>query len=88
MFEFSSKTTISINTKFTEYDNDFINHPLDTSNWHHMACVYNGRKVSTYRDGAKIWEFFYDTPTVKNNAPCNAKEQNKQANHTDDRISN
>lgn len=68
-FQSATQSTISINTDFTEYDNDFANHRYETGKWFFYALVYDGKNVRAYINDNKIWEFPYDKRLEANNEP-------------------
>jgi len=65
----SPSSTISLNTKFTICDNDFLNHLFEPETWHFYCMTYNGYEVSTYMDGKKVFSYSFSQLLVKNNSP-------------------
>lgn len=63
------QSTISINTDFTEYDNNFSMHPFEFSKWNFYALTYDGHFVKVYLNNVNIWEFAYSKPLNKNSDP-------------------
>jgi hypothetical protein len=71
----SNQSTISINTEFTEYDNDYTSHLFQNEVWHFYALVYDGKFVRTYLDGNEIWKYPYENTLTPNDEPlCIAKD--------------
>ena len=68
-FQSASQSTISINTDFTEYDNDYFRHLFELGKWNFYALVYDGQAVRCYLNTMKIWEFTYNLPLHRNNDP-------------------
>lgn len=66
-----NKITISVNTEFTEFDNNFNNHVIEYGKWYFCAIVYDGNFVRMYLNGNKIWEFTYNGVFNNNNMPLN-----------------
>ena len=71
IFQSDKQSTVSVNTEFTEYDNDFNNHIIEHGKWYFYTLVYDGNFVKTYFNGNKIWEFAYNGSFNKNNVPLN-----------------
>jgi hypothetical protein len=68
-FQSAMQSTISINSDFTEYDNNFYKHVFEFGKWNFYALVYDGTTVRTYLDNNKIWEFPYSKSLVANVDP-------------------
>jgi hypothetical protein len=68
-FQSTIQSTISINTDFTEYDNDFSKHFLQYDKWNFYVLVYDGTNVRCYLNNNKIWEFPYTKSFSPNKAP-------------------
>lgn len=68
-FQSAIQSTISINTDFTEYDNNFSKHPFEFSKWNFYALAYDGNFVKAYLNNVKIWEFPYSKPLNINSEP-------------------
>lgn len=71
IFQSDKQSTVSVNTEFTENDNNFNNHIIEYGKWYFYALVYDGNFVKTYFNGNKIWEFAYNGTFNKNNVPLN-----------------
>jgi len=63
------QSTISINTDFTEYDNNFSNHSFEFNKWNFYVLVYDGSFVKTYLNSIKIWEYPYNKFFSQNTDP-------------------
>ncbi len=68
-FQGSSQSTISINTDFTEYDTDFLNHFFVKNKWNFYVVTYDGSKVRAYLNSHKMWEFPYHKTFYPNTSP-------------------
>lgn len=68
-FQSFQQSTVSVNTDFTEYDDQFATHPFEYDKWHQYVLVYNGAMVMAYLNGGKIWEFAYSRPLGANSSP-------------------
>jgi len=62
-------STISINTDFTENDNDFQNHLFEYGVWNFYSLVYDGKTVKTFLNTKEIWAFPYAKKLVPNKHP-------------------
>lgn len=71
IFQSNSQSTVSVNTEFTKYDNNYNNHIIEFDKWYFYSLVYNGDEVITYLDGVKIWEYNYTGIFNNNNMPLN-----------------
>ena len=60
------QSTVSINTEFTEYDNKFYFHVFPQNKWFFFALVYNGKEVSYFINGKKVWSYEYTGNLVAN----------------------
>lgn len=69
IFQSAYQSTISINTLFTEFDNNFTQHKFEFGKWSFYALVYDGSFVRTYLNNIKIWEFAYNNPLTPNTEP-------------------
>ena len=63
------QSTISINSDFTEMDDNFRSHLFEYDKWCFYSLVYNGNTVTTFLDGKEIWSFPYSKAFVVNNQP-------------------
>lgn len=71
IFQSDKQSTVSVNTEFTEFDNNFNNHVIEYGKWYFCAIVYDGNFVRMYFNGNKIWEFAYNGVFNNNNMPLN-----------------
>lgn len=65
-FQSAFQSTISINTDFTEYDNNFSKHLLTFDKWNFYALIYDGKFVKCYLNNIKIWEYAYNEALTPN----------------------
>lgn len=63
------QSTVSLNSEFTEYDDNFAQHPFPTGRWFFFALTYDGSAVRTYQDGAEVFSYPYQGPLVSNDLP-------------------
>jgi len=68
-FQSTLQSTISINTDFTEYDNNFLKHKFEFDIWNYYVLVYDGKFVKEYLNNVKIWEFPYNKSFYPNSDP-------------------
>ncbi len=71
IFQSDKQSTISVNTAFTEFDNNFNDHIIEYGKWYFYALVYDGNSIKTYFNGNKIWEYAYNGTFNNNNMPLN-----------------
>lgn len=65
----NTQSTVSINSEFTEYDNDYKNHLFIPGKWMFFSLTYDGKNVITYLNGKKTWEFPYLGKLYSNSSP-------------------
>lgn len=65
-FQGDKQSTISINTDFTEYDTDFINHLIEFDKWYFYCITYDGQHVNAYLNEQLIWKFPYNKELMAN----------------------
>jgi hypothetical protein len=68
-FQSQIQSTISVNTEFTEYDQQYASHQIIYDKWCHYVLVYDGTYVKAYINTKQIWEFPYHGNLNVNNAP-------------------
>jgi outer membrane protein OmpA-like peptidoglycan-associated protein len=71
VFQSDKQSTVSVNTEFTEFDNNFNNHLIEYGKWYFYTLVYDGSSVNTYLNGNKIWGFPYNGVFNNNKMPLN-----------------
>ena len=69
VFQSPLQSVVSINTAFTEYDDDYKQHLFKENEWFHFSLIYNGFFVETYLNGNLVWSFHYTGTLQKNNSP-------------------
>lgn len=67
----NNQSTISLNTEFTEYDDNYNKHRFEIGKWNFYTMVYNGQTVKTYLNNKKIWEFRFNGVFTPNDMPLN-----------------
>jgi len=65
----ATQSTISISSDFTEFDNNYLNHPFSIGKWSFYAMVYDGTNVRTYFNGREVWIFPYRKSFRANDMP-------------------
>jgi hypothetical protein len=63
------QSTVSINTKFTEFDLNYQNHQFKENEWMFLALVYDGKIVKYYIDGQNVFSYPYSGKLNKNESP-------------------
>lgn len=69
LFQNNDQSTVSVNTEFTEYDSNFMNHRIKSNEWFHFALVCSADKVIVYLNGINVWSFYYSNSFVFNTSP-------------------
>jgi hypothetical protein len=68
-FQSSKQSTISINSDFTEFDQDYFNHFFEFDKWCFYTLTWDGNLVECFINTKKIWEFPYNGILVSNQDP-------------------
>ncbi|MCP4521978.1 MAG: HYR domain-containing protein [Cytophagales bacterium] len=68
VFQGSAQSTVSVNTEFTEFDNNFRDHVFPSNEWMHFVLTYDGSDVITYLNGREFWRFPYTGRLYKNSS--------------------
>jgi hypothetical protein len=64
-----TQSTISINSEFTENDDNFKSHLFEYDKWCFYSLVYDGNIVKTFLNGKEIWSFPYNKLFIVNYQP-------------------
>jgi hypothetical protein len=65
----TGSSTISLNTVFTECDNQFTDHALRPFEWAFYALVFDGKTITAYMNDRKVFEYAYTIALQKNTSP-------------------
>jgi hypothetical protein len=69
VFQFIRNSTVSLNTKATQEDPNFLSHSLPLNTWFHTAMVYNGSEMIWYVNGDEWYKGAYSIPLQANRHP-------------------
>ena len=68
-FQFTTNSTVSISTDYTQYDIDYLNHVFPSGIWNFYTITYDGYAVKTYLNNIKVFEMPFNGILVPNNDP-------------------
>jgi hypothetical protein len=68
-FQSNKQSTISINSEFTEFDQDYFTHFFEFDKWCFYTLTWDGILVECFVNTKKIWEFPYNGILVSNQDP-------------------
>lgn len=69
IFQSNSQSTLSVNTEFTEYINDFSSFPLVENIWNFYALTYDGKFLRYFINSKEVWSFAYNGVFLNNTSP-------------------
>ncbi|MHA8085392.1 LamG domain-containing protein [Aquirufa antheringensis] len=62
-------SVVSLNSEAIFCDTEFMSHKFEPDTWHFYAITFNGNEVTTFYDGIKTVQFFFNSELIPNSSP-------------------